>query len=145
MVASARVQSLNNKSDEITVLLEFLNNPNLASDLAAEVKKLNSLTAEQEAQLHEAKILVQSKDSLVKEIEGKKLELASLLDEHNKKVSSDLGAFNKHVSDQTAALEKARADLDARKVEHDERETKLRQQENKLKETAAKIKGLAGE
>lgn len=145
MATSQRVQLLTNKSEEISALVEFLRNPNLILELEAEVKKLNSLTEEEEARLHEAKILIQRKDSLEKEIKAKEDQMAAEATAHANRLLEDRKVVDKYVLDEKAKIADALKELDQKKLDADDRETKLRQYENKLKETAAKMKGLVGE
>lgn len=145
MVTSTRVQHLSNKSDEITTLMEFINNPNLVTELQEEIKKLNALTGDEEKQHHEAKILIQQRESLIKEIAQKKAEMAAELDEHKKGIALDKSELEKHVSETLAAIDAEHTKLDDRKAAIDDHELRNKQWENKLKETAAKMKGLIGE
>ncbi len=144
MAVSGRVQLLNSGSEMISTLVEYLKNPNLISTLEAEVKKLNSLTDDEEKQLHESKILIQQKDQLARDIQQKKADMSAELAAHSKKLSDEAAAAEKMKADALAAVAAEHLKLDQRKAEADEKDTQLRQYDNKLKETAAKIKGLAG-
>lgn len=55
MSASTRVQVLADKAEELSLLAEFLKNPDLITDLQDEIKKLNSLTADEEEKLVQAR------------------------------------------------------------------------------------------
>ncbi len=55
MAVVGRIQVLADKAAELSVLAEFIKNPNLISQLQEEVKKLNSLTAEEEEKVAQAR------------------------------------------------------------------------------------------
>ncbi len=142
MVASTRIQALSNKADEISILREFLTNPNLAAELEAEVKKLNALSDEEESRHQEAKILMQQRDKLAAEIPVLQQQISTERGLHEAHLAASKEAFNQWLDSENAKLAEANAALDKRKEEADAEELRLRQKANKLKETAAQMQGL---
>jgi chromosome segregation ATPase len=100
MSASTRVQILTDKSAELSVLAEFLKNPNLITELAAEVKSLNSLTAAEEDKLAQAR-----KD--LKDHAEKVAELKKASDQ----LEADKAAHADHVNAVSEKLEQQSANL----------------------------------
>lgn len=142
MVASTRIQALASGSDLVTILSEYLENPKLIDELSAEVVTLNTLTDEQSEQLEEAKILIQQRDALNKEIEAQRqtqadekaaFDAASI---KAKKESDDYVAANQEL------IAKANAALDAREEELTDFKTRLDQRENQMLEKAATVQSL---
>jgi len=144
MATSQRVQILSDKSEEISILAQFLKNPRLIDELAAEVAKLNSLTEVEEARLHESKILIQQRDALADANASQKSKMEGEYSAHLERIASERAEADKLLAAKKAEIDDANSALDSRKSAADADETRLRQWENKLKETAAQIKGLAG-
>lgn len=145
MATSTRVQLLSDGSEGISVLKEFLSNPSLIDNLQEEVKKLNSLTEEEESKLQDAKLTIQSHQQKTKELQDLQDKITSDRAAHEQDILSKTKDFNDYVASENQKLAEANADLDSKKLAHEEEELRLKQYDNKLKETAAKIKGLAGE
>lgn len=144
MVASTRVQMLGNKSDEILVLIEFLKNPKLADQLAEEVVKLNMLTDEQEKQLQEAKLLIQSHATALKSYEELKKTMSDEYDAHIAKMEAERKDFDAQLDSEANAMDAEKTLLSEAQAANEAEIVRLKQWDNKLKETAAKIQGLAG-
>jgi len=142
MVASTKIQSLSDRAEEISILREFLTNPNLCADLAAEVKKLNSLSADEESRHQEAKILIQQRDKLVVEVAGFQTRIDAERSVHEEHLSNTKATYEKWFDNENKKIADANAALDARKAEQEIEDTRLRQKANKLKETAAQMQGL---
>lgn len=144
MVASTRVQMLGNKSDEILVLMEFLQNPKLCDQLAQEVIKLNTLTDEQEKQLQEAKLLIQSHATALKSYEQLKKTMADEYDAHIAAMKQERADFDAQLDSEANAMDAEKALLAEQVEAANAEDLRLKQWDYKLKETAAKIQGLAG-
>lgn len=145
MVASTRVQALTSKSEEVILLMEFIKDPALSAKLAEEVKKLNKLTDDEEKNLHEAKIMIQQRDTVARDLESKKSEMAKALADHTAQLQSSQEDHDNKMAEDRLALAKESAAISDRQRVNDEKETELRQKENQLKEKASIMRGLVGE
>lgn len=87
MSASQRVQILNDQSNSLSVLAEFIKNPNLIAELEAEVKKLNSLTALEESKVAEARDFIKKHAEVVADLAAKEAALLKDRAEHETDVA----------------------------------------------------------
>lgn len=101
MSASQRVQILADKVEELSLLAEFIRNPNLISDLQEEIKKLNSLTLTEEAKLFQAR-----KD--LSEYEEK----YSALQNERDQLDADKAAYEEQTAAKSAELSTLSENLD---------------------------------
>lgn len=142
MVASPRIQALTEGSAHLKVLAAYLEDPKLIDALSAEVIKLNTLSDEQSSQLEDAKILIQQRDSLNKEIEMQRQTQAdekAAFDAASTKAKQD---SDDYVAANKELIAKANAALDAREAALNDFETRLNQRENQLLEKAATVQSL---
>lgn len=142
MAQSQRVQALTQGMEFVSILREFIKDPNLGEELADEVKKLNTLTAQEEDRLHESKVLMQQRDALTAEIAAQRKTLAAEKAAHEAAVQAAQEKCDAYVAEEEAKLAKKAADLDARQADLDDYSTRLDQRECQLKEKAAVMKGL---
>lgn len=131
MAQSQRFQILDNKSQELSVLAEYLKNPNLVQELAEEIKFLNALTKDEELKASEGRDLIKNREIILKEIQDKKDELYKLQSVNDTALSdiaektkslgnaqSELAAKEKGRSDAENYLAKAKADFEVEKKNH---------------------------
>lgn len=114
MAQSQRVQILDNKSQELSVLAEYLKNPKLVQELAEEIKSLNALTKDEELKASEGRDLIKNRESILKEVQDKKDEVSRLQSVHDA-VAADLAEKAKSLGNaqtELAAKEKGRADAE---------------------------------
>lgn len=142
MVASARVQQLNDGFDLLNVLAEYLKNPKLISQLEDEVSKLNTLTEDEAAKYNEAQILIQQRDSLNKEIASQRQTLADEKEAADAAADKAKQDSDDYVTTNKALVDKANQELDAREAELADLKTRLDQRENQLLEKAATVQSL---
>lgn len=142
MATSQRVQILTDKSQELEVIFEFFKNPKLIDQLKEEVIALNKLTIEEEARLHDARLLMEKKDRLEKDIEDGRRVMAKEKSDHEVFIKNGRDNLDRIIGEEKVKLETSHQDLDVRKTELDEYSTRLDQRERKLKEQAALIKGI---
>lgn len=138
MVASTNIQMLTNASDQVSVITEFMRNPAMVKRLEEEVRKLNALTADEEAKLHEAKIVIQQRDKANLELKNAIAEKIAI----EKSIADKNAEHHAWVLAETKKIEDAHAVLAAAKAEHEAEGVRLTQRANKLKETAAQMQGL---
>lgn len=108
MAASQRVQILNDKISELSLLAEYIRNPNLISDLADEIKKLNFLTKEEEDKAAEGRSLVEKRDVILKEFEDKHSKLALAQEDHDKR-AAELDSKATNLGENQAELDRKNA------------------------------------
>lgn len=87
MSASQRVQILNDQSNTLSVLAEFIKNPKLIEELEAEVKRLNSLTELEEKRVGEARAFIQNHVNLLADLKLREDALNKEQEEHKNNVS----------------------------------------------------------
>jgi hypothetical protein len=87
MSASQRVQILNDQSNSLSVLAEFIKNPDLISELEREVKRLNSLTELEEKKVAEARAFIQKHSEILADLKSKEDELNKRRAEHETDVA----------------------------------------------------------
>lgn len=142
MAVSPRVQSLSSGADMVSILAEYISNPELIKNLQDEVVKLNALTSDEEKALVEAHQLIQQRTALFAEIEQTKKDFAQETETHNKTLAEEKDILEKHQADILAILSDKNKVLDERQAQLDEKEDGLKKWDAKLKETAEKMKGL---
>lgn len=104
MATSQRVQILDSKAQELSLLAEYLKNPDLISELSDEIKALNTLSADEEKKADEGRNLIKQRDSILAEIAAKQ----EALDEAQSEYEDNLTAL----AQKTQALQDAQKDLD---------------------------------
>lgn len=144
MVASTRVQALAEGSALLSVLSEFLKDKKLIQSLEEEVVKLNKLTDDESDQLHEAKILIQQRDSLTAEIAEQRKTLSDELKSYQAQFEKDQKQCDDYIATEHAELDNRTSDLDSRQADLDDYSSRLDQREAQLKEKAAVVNGLFG-
>lgn len=115
MSASQRIQVLSNKSEELSILKEFILNPNLIDSLALEVKKLNSLTFEEEVKLKTAKDMLKNHDSILADLSKRESLLTAAKIAHQaevKKNNDEQTAIMNGVSESEKSQASKMADLE---------------------------------
>jgi hypothetical protein len=90
MSASQRVQVLADKAEELSLLAEFLKNPKLIEQLQDEVKKLNSLTSDEEAKIAQARKDLREHTGKMDILQTTMEELAKAQEAHKERVSVDM-------------------------------------------------------
>src|ERR1700742_1232780 len=106
MVASARLQALTEGSDHLKILSEFLSNPKLIDELSQEVVRLNKLSNEEEKKLHDAQLLVQEHDKLVKEIAAQRKLQADEKAAHDALIAKEKKECDEYVAKEKAEIDK---------------------------------------
>ncbi len=145
MVAtSARIQQLTEGSNLLNILSEFLRNPKLIEELEAEEIRLNTLSVEEQKKLHDAQMLVQEYDKLVKDIADARKTQADEKTKHEAKLAKDLADFEAYVAKETVRIETLIKNNKAREEELADYSKRLDQRENLLKEKAATVNSLFG-
>lgn len=142
MAQSTRVQKLEEGLELVSVLGQFLNNKKLCAELADEVKRLNTLTSEEEHRLTECKLLMQRKDTLIADITEKEDDLANMIAVHERKIKGDTEALKNWSDDERDKIEASHKDLDKRQEVMASEENRLRQWESQLTEKAKLAAGL---
>lgn len=142
MAVSPRVQSLSSGADMVSILTEYISNPELIKNLQDEVVKLNALTNDEEKALMEAHQLIQQRAALFNEIEQTRKVFEQEVEDHNKNMAEEKDILEKHQADVLAILSDKNKMLDERQAQLDEKEDGLKKWDAKLKETAEKMKGL---
>jgi len=142
MASSQRVQVLTDGSDLLKVLGEFLKNPKLIEELAAEVVKLNEITDQQSADLHKALTTIQQKDETAAELKKLRETIAAETSAHIKETEKRVAEFNTYIENNEKILADKKAELDAREADLNDYALRLDQRENQLKEKAATVHGL---
>lgn len=142
MATSHRVQALDSGASLLGVLKEYLSNPKLIEELQDEVVKLNTLTDEKAAELHDAQILVQQRDKLTKEIAEQRKTLADEKEKHVAETEKRTKDADDYVDAAETKIAEANAALDKREADLNEYASRLDLRENQLKEKAAVAKAL---
>lgn len=145
VASSSRVQALTEVSDLISVIKEYLANPQMADKLRDEVVSLNALTEDQINQHNEALSVIQQKDRAKSEIDSLLSRQEKEKEDHKRYIKDSMDNFSQNVSQEREKLENEHAVLDKRKLDLDEREKNLAQRDARLKEQAALIKGIVQE
>lgn len=142
MATSQRVQILTDKSQEYELMFEFLKDPRLLDKLKEEVILLNKLSVEEEARLHESRLLMEKKDRLEKDIEEAKRGMEREKADHEAFIKAGRDNLDRHISEEKEKMEAAHSELDIRKAELDDLSTRLDQRDRRQKEQAAMIQGI---
>lgn len=87
MAVSQSIQILDNKSQELSVLYDYIKNPNLIKELAEDIKKLNALSADEEKKAQEAREYIKKYDAMEKQMEAELDALAAAKKEHAAQVA----------------------------------------------------------
>lgn len=142
MSVSQRVNNLSSGNDLLQILGEYLRNPKLIDELGAEVKKLTTLSAEEEARLHEAKVLMQQRDELKAAVEKQRKANADEQSAHQAAIVRIKKECDDYVAQKHSDIAAKSKQLDQREQDLKDWSAKLDQRENTLKEKAAKVSGL---
>ena len=145
MAVSQRVQLLSNKSDEISIITQFLTDPNLVKSLEDEVRRLNKLTEEEEARLHESKCTIQNIDQLKMDFQKLRAEMTTEKEIHDKKLADQKASLETEVMQARARIAADQAALDERAKVLAAEDVRLRQYDNRLREKAAAVNGIISE
>lgn len=127
MSASTRVQVLADKAEELSLLAEFLNNPKLISNLQEEVKKLNSLTAEEETKLSQARQDLKEHADKVEALDKMKGALDLAIKSHDQHVA-DCSAAIQSQADELATITKTQQQTQIVQDEKDKAHVEERKQ-----------------
>lgn len=128
MAASQRVQILTDKSEELSILSEFLRNPNLIEQLKEEVKKLNSLSDSEEQKLSEARNFLKQHNDLSNALEKEKLDFEEKKLSHDREVEY----FNSQAQSKAEYLNSLSAELNTRAISQAETEKRHLEERKKL-------------
>lgn len=104
MSASQRVQILSGGAEQLAVLSEYIKNPKLIEQLQDEVKKLNSLTADEESKVAQARKDLRDHAGKMDILQTSMEELAREQEAHKSQVSIDTA--NIEASAKVLSLEK---------------------------------------
>ncbi len=118
MSASQRVQILADKAEELSVLSEFLRNPNLIQQLQDEIVKLNSLTADEEARVAQARKDLREHAGKMDILQTSMEELTKAHEAHKAQVAIDTAELDRR-SQSLDALAQTLHEVDTRQIAKD--------------------------
>lgn len=94
MSASQRVQLLSGGAEQLAVLSEYLKNPKIIAQLQDEVKALNSLTADEESKVAQARKDLRDHVGKMDILQTSMEELAKAQEAHKELVATELGRIS---------------------------------------------------
>lgn len=127
MSASQRVQILSGGAEQLAVLSEYIKNPKLIEQLQDEVKKLNSLTADEESKVAQARKDLRDHAGKMDILQTSMEELAREQEAHKERVNADRSELSLR-SESLDSRTKTQSDIDSRQDDKDKSHAEERKQ-----------------